>query len=145
MMLGVHPEIQAPWKQVCPTGHFFPPLCFCCANWYLWTFCEWIIFKRHFIFLRESYHEQTKLIKNISPTSFHSVWDISACSKLTENSFSPSEFPILWNPPGWGGTEGSIPPGERGTSIPAELHLCPMETPQPGLDSHLTRSMGWYL
>lgn len=144
MMLGVHPETQAPWKQVSPTGHFSPH-CVCCGNWYLWTFCEWIILKRHLVFFRESYHEQTKLIKNISPTSFHSMWDIWVHSKLTENSFSPSEFPILWNPPGWGGTEGSIPPGAQGTSITAQLHLCPVETPRPGLNSHLTRSMGWYL
>lgn len=97
MMLGVHPEIQAPWKQVCPTGNFFPPWYKLVSSDLLWVNTLKRLFSSESL---KSYREQTKLIRNISPSSFHAVWDISARPKLTESSFSPSEFPILWNPPG---------------------------------------------
>lgn len=81
MMLGVNPEIRAPWKQISPTSGFSPLHAFYCVNWYFWIFCEWILLKWT-SFSSESlssHHKLTKFIKNMFPASFQARWDASAC------------------------------------------------------------------
>lgn len=100
MMLGVNPEIQAPWKQVSPTNHFFSSVFLLCKL-YLWIFCELILLKKppHLLQRVSALTTSKQNALKVHPLQAFTLSGIhQRVSKPTENSFSPSELPMLRSP-----------------------------------------------